>query len=135
MKKILMSSVVLTVFSISILIFQMSCKKDANAQTGSNVPTQLNKIIYTKRLTSTTAEIWIANYDGTNQTKVNIVVPAGIMLANARLSPDGQTIFFEGVNTSTFLNDIYSCKIDGSNVQKIVDGSTATQGILLGGAY
>jgi len=130
-----MSSVVLAAFSISMLFFQMSCKKDANAQTGGNTPAQLNKLIYTKRLTSTTAEIWTSNYDGTNQAKVNITIPSGIMLANARLSPDGQTIFFEGVNTSTFLNDIYSCKIDGSNVQRIVDGSTTPQGILLGGAY
>jgi hypothetical protein len=34
MKKLLLSSAALTLFSISILIFQISCKKDALAQTG-----------------------------------------------------------------------------------------------------
>lgn len=36
MKKLLLGSVVLTVFSISLIIFQFSCKKDANAQTTLN---------------------------------------------------------------------------------------------------
>jgi len=35
MKKILLSSAVLTLFSISILIFQLSCKKDAIAQSAT----------------------------------------------------------------------------------------------------
>jgi hypothetical protein len=34
MKKLLMGSAALTLFSISMIIFQMSCKKDATAQTG-----------------------------------------------------------------------------------------------------
>ena len=33
MKKILMSSIVLTVFSVSMILFQFSCKKEATAQT------------------------------------------------------------------------------------------------------
>jgi len=33
MKKLLMGSIVLTVFSLSIILFQFSCKKDAAAQT------------------------------------------------------------------------------------------------------
>jgi hypothetical protein len=35
MKKLLMSSIVLTAFSISIILFQFSCKKDAAAQTST----------------------------------------------------------------------------------------------------
>ena len=37
MKKLLMSSIVLTVFSMSIILFQFSCKKDAIAQTPTPV--------------------------------------------------------------------------------------------------
>ena len=33
MKKLLMGSIVLTVFAISVLLFQLSCKKEANSQT------------------------------------------------------------------------------------------------------
>ena len=36
MKKLLLGSAALTLFSISILIFQISCKKDAKAQSGTN---------------------------------------------------------------------------------------------------
>ena len=36
MKKLLMGSIALTLFSISIIIFQISCKKEANAQNSTN---------------------------------------------------------------------------------------------------
>lgn len=36
MKKILLSSIVLVVFSLSIIIFQSSCQKDATAQTSTS---------------------------------------------------------------------------------------------------
>ena len=35
MKKLLMGSIVLTMFSISVIIFQLSCKKEASSQTNS----------------------------------------------------------------------------------------------------
>src|SRR6185436_10982897 len=35
MKKLLMGSLVLTMFSISVIIFQISCKKEANSQSNS----------------------------------------------------------------------------------------------------
>ena len=35
MKKLLLGSIVLTMFAISVLIFQISCKKEATAQTNS----------------------------------------------------------------------------------------------------
>ena len=36
MKKLLMGSIVLTVFALSVLIFQISCKKEATAQTNTS---------------------------------------------------------------------------------------------------
>ena len=39
MKKLLLGSVALTLFSIAIAIFQMSCQKEANAQTGTGTYT------------------------------------------------------------------------------------------------
>ncbi len=42
MKKLLQGSIVLTVFALSIFIFQLSCKKDAGAQTQVNAQTEAN---------------------------------------------------------------------------------------------
>ncbi len=173
MKKLLLSSAVLTLFSISIAIFQISCQKDATAQTTSyTLPpattttlggvivgngltvtsngtlsvtssgaTQLNKIIFTK-LNSTIPqkfEIWTANYDGTNQTKLNITMPSGYQCAGdgeVKMSPDGQKIFFTSLQFSNSTTHIFSCNADGTNLTKIVDGSSAgTEGLFLGAAY
>lgn len=166
MKKIILASAVLLFFAISISIFQMSCKKDANAQTGTNYTlppattsslggviigsglsvtangtisvsntstgtTQLNKILVCKAF-GTYTEIWTANYDGSNYTKINISLPVGfkmVSLVDARLSPDGKYLFFNG-SESVNLNiiNLYSCKIDGSNLQKIISGVSGATG-------
>jgi len=177
MKKLLMGSIALTLFSISILIFQISCQKElvaqqnttnyilppattttlggviigsglsitsngtlsVNASTGSGL-TQLNKIVFKKFFVSgiiETQEIWTANYDGTNSNKVNLTLPATLVLNDengTRLSPDGQLIFFTVKELATGLNHIYSCKIDGSNLKKVIDGA-GTKYIETGGAY
>jgi hypothetical protein len=173
MKKLLMGSAALTLFSISIVIFQMSCKKDATAQTGgtsytlpaattstlggiivgsglsvttngtisvnnnSSGTVQLNKILYSKNPTGTAGsnEIWSANYDGTNQTKINVSLPAGFGISGfARLSPDGQKVFFGVKENSINRVHIYSCKIDGTNAIRVIDG-TNTFGMDIEGAY
>lgn len=138
MKKLLYSSVVLTLFSVSILVFQISCQKETNAEPSSlnsSGLTQLNKIIYMNG-----SDIYICNYDGTNNTKVNIVLPSGVFYAadnqNIRLSPDGKLIFFQAgpkVNGIPY-GDLYSCKVDGSSVTKIID-RVASGTISFGGAY
>ncbi len=168
MKKLLMGSAVLTLFSISIIIFQMSCKKDATAQTsGTNytlptattsslggiivgnglsvtssgilsaisVNSQQNKLIF-KKIVGSTSEIWTANYDGTNSTKVNISLPSGVVFSddmNPIVSPNGLKIFFTAGNV--FNGDIYSSNIDGTSVLKIVDKGGANNNIILGAAY
>jgi len=176
MKKLLFASVVLSIFSISIVVFQMSCTKSATAQSNNYVLppattstlggviigsglsvtsngtlsttstaglSQLSKLLFVKMVinnTTVSGEIWTTNFDGANQTKVNIVLPSGVSISvgsangtDVRLSPDGKIIFFKTIN-STSGNDIYSCNIDGSNVQKIIDGSSVG-GLFLGGAY
>ena len=141
MKKLLLSSIVLTLFSASIILFQLSCKKTADAQTGtSNGLHQLNKIVFAKLLTGGGAtEIWTMNYDGTNQTKVNITMPAGQHITDEypKLSPDGTKIVFIGGTTGSNGNDddIYICNFDGSGVTKIYDMPVGTGHTVLGGAY
>ena len=117
-----MSSAVLTALSLSIIAFEMSCSKSANAQTSGNGLTQLNKIVYTVNVNNSNQQIWIANYDGSNPKQVpipsNLIVNGGI-----KLSPDGKTIFFSPIvsnNGAPVSAGIYSCGIDGSNLTKVV---------------
>ena len=170
MKKLLLGSVLLTIFAISIALFQISCKKDAVAQgtnyilppattsslggiivgnglsitsngtlsvTSSGGLTQLNKLIF-KKIVGSGAEIWTANYDGSNAIKINIILPTGIVYSddmNPVMSPNGQKIFFTAGLSGSFAGDLYSCNADGSSVTKIVDKGGSNNNIILGGAY
>ncbi len=171
MKKLLLGSASLCLFSLSIMLFQMSCKKDATAQTTNNsnnyiLPPattttlggvvvgnglsvtgngtlstdgimQLNKILVQFRNTTTASgEIWIANYDGSNYHKVNIVLPAGIEIQqDGRMSPDGQKIFFGASSTAGVINYIYSCNVDGTNVQQLLTANSNQEDFRVTGAY
>lgn len=123
MKKLLMGSVALTLFSISMLIFQMSCKKEANAQTTTTGLTQLNLILYKKVSVvggmNTDKSLWTCSVDGTNHKKVNISVAAGQFIGEADLTPDGKKIILVIGNESTGESKLYSCLVDGSNLTQI----------------
>ena len=169
MKKILLSTIVLLAFSTSIVLFQLSCRKSANAQTtsfiltpattsklGGVIPdgstisvdgsgkisaisnsTQENKLLFVKIFIAGNGntnkfdygEIWTASYDGTNQQKLIITLPTGIVVSASavRLSPDHKTIFFGAYAGSTASSNetIYSCNLDGSNAHQIISDATA----------
>jgi len=135
MKKLLFSSVVLLLFSFSIILFQVSCQKEATADSNGISTTQLNKIIFEK-ITFPIIEIWMCNYDGTGAAKLNIILPSGVSFSegyNPVMSPDGKKIFFTAGTGSQTPGDLYSCNSDGTGVTKIVDRGTGR--INLGGAY
>jgi hypothetical protein len=140
MKKVLLASIVLSCFSVSIVLFQISCKKSAQAQsTNSANGLQLNTIVYSIGLDSgvnVQNEYWLANLDGTNQRKVAITPPAGWYLTDdVRLTPDGKTLIFTLYDYSyPRTNALYSCTLDGQNLKKIVD-NVNHKAIILGGAY
>lgn len=171
MKKLLLGSATLLMFSIAILIFQMSCKKDAVAQTGTsnyvlpaatttslggviignglsitgngtlsvnnNGGNQLGKILIQLYNPSTASgEIWIANYDGSDYHKINIVLPSGIKIQQeGRLSPDGQKLFFGASSAGGVDNYIYVCNIDGSNPQQLLTANSGQEDFRVAGAY
>lgn len=125
-----MGAVVLSFLALSICLVQVSCSK-SNAQ--QNRPTenlQLNKIAYLRDSASTPAGIWIANYDGSRAAPVPINLPPNVTFDNNAItislavSPDGQTLFFTGVervgNTSRL--SIYSCDISGGNAREVISG-------------
>ncbi|WP_309642747.1 hypothetical protein, partial [Flavobacterium sp.] len=104
--------------------------------------TPVGKLIYYKRVAgvSINNSIFTCNYDGTGEALVNITLPAGVYLGfniedlNLRISPDGQKVFFIGVDSATQFRTLYSCDVTGANVTPVIvlneDGN-----ITLGGAY
>jgi hypothetical protein len=134
MKKILLSSIILFLFSVSIVLFQISCKKEAVADVavssagGSN----LGVILFGKRVQNNTKdELWTANYDGTNQKKLEIPIPAARRLDNAYLSPDGKLVVLDTYEIpNENISHTYTCSIDGSNFKEIL--SSANQGDVFG---
>jgi len=138
MKKLLTASLVLFIFSFSIIIFQTSCNKtvDAQSSTSSSVGLkQLNTILFYKLKGTTynyTYEIWIANFDGTNQKKLPVSIPTGMYFDDAKLSPDGKTLFYAFHEKQPGTNSyIYTCSIDGTNLKRILIDSSGTRNTLL----
>lgn len=131
MRKILLSSIILFLFSASIVLFQISCKKDAKADV-ITANGNLGVILYGKRVFNDTAdELWTSNYDGTNQKKLNIAFPSARRLNDAYLSPDGKLIvldLYEIPNEG--VRHTYTCLIDGSNFKEIL--SSPDQGDIFG---
>lgn len=134
MKNLLYSSIVLTVFSLSIILFQISCNDEVVGKTSSG---QLNKILFSRTSSNTAPpELWLADYSGANQSKVNINLSSGLRIGGtAVISPDGQKIFFRVFDTNSKAY-IYSCDLDGSNLIMTIDGGGLIQeGLNIQGAY
>jgi len=134
MKKLLFGAIALSTFSISLLLFQISCQKEVTAAP-TQTTQQQNKILI--GITSTTngaiRTLLITDYDGGNQTKVSIPAELqSLAMENifVSISPDGQTIFISGRYTDNNLNGItaiYSMTASGTNLKKIVDASSAVE--------
>ena len=174
MKKLFLGSIALTIFSLSTIIFQISCQKAATAQSGSgstytlppattttlggiivgnglsvtsngtlsvtassSTPQQLGKILYIRTNDAVTphiVEFFTVNYDGSNNAKVPINLPAGFYAQeNVQISPDGQTLFFNVSDASK--SYIYKCKIDGSGLARILEAASSTTSIGISSAY
>jgi len=142
MKKLLLSTIVLLAFSLSIVLFQLSCKKDAKAAstTLSTQVAQQNKLLYLKDIYGgaasgnayDSAQLWMANYDGTDQQEVSVALPTGYVIVlgqTIKLSPDGKTIFLDAFSpgnnypTTSTQWSIYACNLDGTNVHLVVPGT------------
>ncbi len=94
MKKLLMASAVLFLFSASIMMFQISCSKTANANNlgGSSA----GKMIRIKGLTTGVVEIWSTS--GARQD-ISLSLPTGINRLNDKyLACDGMYIWVLGYN-------------------------------------
>lgn len=122
MKKLILGSFALLLFSVSMLVFQISCKKSADAESPISVP---NKVAFIKYISGGMNEIWLMNYDGTGQTKINITLPDGQIIGDdVRIAPNGQKLFFIVMTTgigAANKEDIYTADVDGKNLKKLYD--------------
>ncbi len=124
MKKLILSSITLLMFASSILIFEISCKK--NLEAAPVMATQQNKIFFVKN-TNNVPGIWTSNYDGTNATNLNVILSGAQVDGLASISPDAKTLFFFAVNFSKGPNEdgykgIWACNMDGSNAHQVQRG-------------
>jgi hypothetical protein len=102
------------------------------SNTGGTSLTLLGKIIYCKYVNNLGViwEIWKVNYDGSNNSRINIQVPPGILLLGnenftyrPKMSPDGLNLFFTALNNNNQMWGLYSCSFDGSNFTTLYEGS------------
>jgi hypothetical protein len=103
------------------------------SNTGGNSLTLLGKIIY-RKLISNNTEIWIANYNGENNVKINIVLPTGVSISSVdesdgapKITPDGSKLFFHAQNSITNKYYIFSCNADGTNPVVIIESNVHIQ--------
>lgn len=149
MKKLLLGTVVLLAFNAAVIITQMSCKKEAQAETPitpGNTLKQLDLVLYMNALMTpdrrTYNEIWTCKLDGSNKTKLSITLPANIIIGDeASLTPDGKTVVFSSYEVvtqspyNTKDGGLYTCNAEGGTAKKIVDGNTIGSYTTLQGAY
>lgn len=131
MRKILLSSIILFLFSASIVLFQISCKKDAKADV---ITASTNgKILFSKYsngLPPKTQELWSINQDGTNPKNIYINLPIGFEydVEDLKINSDGTKIFLK-----IYDEGIYSCSINGGDLTKVLENKNS--GLWLNGIY
>ena len=103
MKKLLLSSLVLLLFSLSIFVFQISCQKPVDAQSGGTSYT------LPPATTSTLGGIIVGN--GLSITS------SGVLSVNSISGTTPTLIFFSRTNTTS--DEIWKANIDGTGQQKI----------------
>lgn len=124
MKKLLYSSIILTLFSISLVLFQISCQEEAVAKEEEIQ----NKFLYSS-YESGGVKYFIANIDGSDPVQIPITLPESLGVdAPGQLTPDGKTLIFPvSVNPIEDEYAIYSVNINGTNLKKIVDNISSNQ--------
>ncbi|WP_298223880.1 hypothetical protein [Flavobacterium sp.] len=136
MKNLFKTTLYVCVFALAGILFQISCSNSDNA---SKAIVPSSKILYTQYDSVNGFAIWYCNLDGTNPTQIPITLPTGTTYQNAnsnafvRFSPDGQKVLFvvNYSNGSTYTNKIFSCNLDGTELQPVI-APTNAQVILLG---
>lgn len=126
MKKLLLGSMTLLIFSASVIIFQVSCSKEANAKDDDGEGN--GKLVLFRKDTNSPdpAEInqlWLMNSNGGNKRRVNVTFPGpDYFIATGRLVDNGTKI----IMTISKINEsgdnyyvFFKCNLDGSGLQQL----------------
>ena len=134
MKNFFKGTLYLIVFAAAGIMFQISCSNSDD----TNMPNAENKILITKYDPIAGHTLWYCDTNGSNLTQIPLALPANNSFhwANAnsfaKFSSDGEKVFFVA---NVFVGDIssnkiYSCNLDGTNLQEIM-ASTANESYLM----
>ena len=131
MKKLFLGSVALLTFSLAIIVFQISCSRDAFADNGDDGPNKGKLVLYMVNNTQATVHarsLWLMNSDGTDRRQVNIVFPGDEydISEGGRLVDGGKKIIFVAakVNESEQFAIVYKCDLNGSGLTELFRGES-----------
>jgi hypothetical protein len=119
MKKLLITSATLFLFSASILMFQISCSKDANAGNsgGSGIMSQ-GKVLILKSSAQGSSQFATIDKNGI-ETIITPNLPAPYSyISKNRYTTDGNTIYFVAIGANV-TSSLFTCDINGSNVKNL----------------
>lgn len=124
MKNILKSTLYLAVFAMAGVLFQISCS-NSDLEAKAQLSTTTGKLIYYKSTGGLQNGIWTCNYDGSDETQVPITLPANVFFSGdtVKISPDGQKIFFFAGSSVSNVTWVYSCDLNGNNLQTILSST------------
>jgi hypothetical protein len=105
MKKILLSAIVLTFFALSLLLFEISCKKTAKAQS----PTYVLPVATTSKLGGVIPDGTTISVDGTGK----------ISAVPTTLAPQAGKIIYIKFGATALDNQLWTANYDGSGAQQI----------------
>jgi hypothetical protein len=127
MRKLFLGSAALFIFSLSVIIFQISCSKDAEAYNDDNNNDGDGKTVLYKKTTSCGIdELWLMNSNAGNRRKVNIVLPStDQFITHGRITDNGNKIVLitAKLNETDNYRIFYKCNLDGSGLNQLFDGS------------
>lgn len=132
MKKFFLGSVAILVFSLSIIVFQMSCTKtaiagdddDDDCNGGNSISNILFVINPYHPETPLPEELWIMDSNGNGKRKINVQLPSGERIEKAKFVDKGTKILIQIVLTTEPYSTIwkfYKCNLNGSGLVKIYE--------------
>ena len=131
MKKLLMASAVLFLFSASIMMFQLSCSKTANASGAGSMSQQKFFTLKSKR----DRQFAIIDKNGA-ETIITIQLPAPLnTIEGDKYATDGNIIYFYAYDINNIQNagTLCTCDINGNNVKllnKSMTGYSSNQSFM-----
>jgi hypothetical protein len=122
MKKLLITSTTLFLFSASILMFQISCSKDANAGNSGGSGTMSQGKVLILKSNNNTFQFAIIDKNGL-ETIINLNLPTPYsQIDQDEYTTDGNIIFFKAYDM-TNPNDpngaLFTCDMNGGNVKNL----------------